>query len=227
MKVALAVFVKTPGLSPIKTRLEKSTSIDFAIKFYKRSVLCTSFFLKSLQRKNESLDCFWAVAEEQGLTSEYWKDFPMVYQGEGDLGMRLNKVYSELIKDYDAVLFMGADSPHLSHLYIDEMINYFLENKENDFLLGNTSDGGYYFFGGKKPLSNEVWLNVRYSSIHTALDFSANLIPNGDIFYIKESFDIDEKNDLKKYLSNKFSTDGLLEEQVNLINFIKSHEISN
>ena len=222
MKVALTVFVKTPGLSPVKTRLANSTSVDFASEFYNRSLLCTSLFLKSLQNKIKNLDLFWAVAEKQGLSSELWKDFPIVYQGEGDLGMRLNKVYSELIKSHDVVFFMGADSPHLSSLYIGRMINLFLEGQQNDFLIGNTSDGGYYFFGGKKPLANSVWFNVRYSSIHTALDFSANLKQNGNIFYINESFDIDEKNDLKKYSSIDFSIDDLQEEQIDLINFIKS-----
>ncbi len=222
MKIALAVFVKTPGLSPIKTRLAKSTSVNFASEFYKQSIVCTSLFLKSLQKKLYDLDLFWAIAEEQGLTSEYWKDFAKVSQGEGNLGMRLNKVYSDLIEKYDAVFFMGADSPHLSSVYIGKMVNLFLKNHQDDFLMGNTSDGGYYFFGGKKPIFHSVWLNVRYSTIHTANDFSANLKPYGNVFFINEDFDIDEKNDFNKYLSSKFSLDGLLEEQINFINSIKT-----
>lgn len=221
MKVALAVFVKTPGMSPVKTRLAKSTSSEFASEFYERSIMATSAFVKDLQEKVNSLELFWAVAEEQGAASAYWLDHKKVYQGEGDLGTRLNKVYGELINEYDAVFFMGADSPHLSSTYIAEMILQFLLNPEYEFLLGNTSDGGYYFFGGKRPILNPVWLNVRYSSTNTSLDFSANLREHGKIFYLNENFDIDEKNDLEKYSAAKFSTAELLDEQKKLIEWIK------
>ena len=222
MKIALAVFVKTPGLSPIKTRLAKSTTIEFASDFYDRSLACTSSFLESLKEEITGLDLYWAIAEEQGLTSELWKGFSKISQGEGDLGMRLSKVYSELIDKYDAVFFMGADSPHLSCIYIVQSIRSFLDNKKNNFLMGKTSDGGYYFFGGKISLPNLVWLNIRYSTIHTASDFTVNLIPNGEIFYINDSFDIDEKDDFNNYLSQDFSSIELSSEQKKLISWIKA-----
>ena len=225
MKIALAIFVKTPGLSPIKTRLAKSTSERFASDFYHQSLLVTSTFVQSLQYIFKEMDLFWAVAEEEGLTSEHWKDFKQISQGTGDLGMRLNKVYSSLIKKYDAVFFMGADSPHLSYIDIGKDINNFLEDQKSKFMLGNTRDGGYYFFGGKTPLLDSIWINVRYSSTFTALDFSQNLKSFGNIFLIKESFDIDEKIDLDIYKSPNFSSEGLLQEQKDFIQWIINNVI--
>ena len=220
MKIALVIFVKTPGLSPIKTRLAKSTSEKFASDFYKQSLMATSAFAKSLKSFFEEMDIVWAIAEEEGLKSEYWREFKQTSQGEGDLGKRLNKVYSNLIKNYDLVIFMGADSPHLSSVDIGKDINRFLEDKNRKFMLGNTRDGGYYLFAGKIPLLDSIWLNVRYSSIYTALDFSSNLKSFGEIFMINESFDIDEKIDLSMYCSPNFSTEGLLQEQIEFIQWV-------
>ena len=88
--------------------------------------------------------------------------------------------------------------------------------------MGKTLDGGYYFFGGKKLLPKLVWLNIRYSTIYTASDFIANLKPCGGICSIDKSFDIDEKDDFKNYLSHDFSSVGLSKEQKKLIKWIKS-----
>jgi glycosyltransferase A (GT-A) superfamily protein (DUF2064 family) len=41
MKLPLAVFVKTPGLSPIKTRLAASVGEQKALEFYRRSLRVT------------------------------------------------------------------------------------------------------------------------------------------------------------------------------------------
>lgn len=221
MNIALAVFVKTPGLSPIKTRLARSTSEDFADTFYKKSLKATSAFLQSIKEKVDGVDTYWAVAEEQGLKSEYWSHSKKIYQGVGDLGMRLHKVYSELNEEYDAVFFMGADSPHLSSVYISEKVRYFMNTKSSDFLLGSTIDGGYYFFGGKSQLASSAWLNVRYSSLETSSDFSKNLIANGTLVSINESFDIDEKLDLAHYSSKEFFTQDLVKEQMDLINWVR------
>lgn len=221
MKVALAIFVKTPGLSPIKTRLAQTTSSEFARQFYVKSLSATASFALALKKMINKLDIYWAVSEIEGLSFDYWSCFNKIYQGEGDLGARLKKVYSELITNYDAVFFIGADSPHLSSIKISSSINAFINSKKESFLIGNTVDGGYYIFGGKKELSAAAWENVRYSTEYAFQDFVTNLNQHGETKLTDCSFDIDFKEDLERYLSEKFPIKGLEEKQIELINWVR------
>jgi glycosyltransferase A (GT-A) superfamily protein (DUF2064 family) len=221
MKIALAIFVKTPELSPVKTRLAKTTSKEFAKQFYVKSLLATASFALALKKKINEFDIYWAVSEKEGLSFDYWSSFNKIYQGEGDLGARLKKVYSDLIINYDAVFFVGADSPHLSSSKISERINAFVNSKREIFLIGNTVDGGYYIFGGKEELPAAAWENVRYSTEYAFHDFVTNLNQQGETKVIDCNFDIDFKVDLERYLSEKFEVLELEEKQIELINWIR------
>ena len=62
----IAVFVKTPGLSPVKTRLAQEIGIEKAEKIYR---LCCEWTKDALIRAQSitPLQLFWAVAEEEGM----------------------------------------------------------------------------------------------------------------------------------------------------------------
>jgi glycosyltransferase A (GT-A) superfamily protein (DUF2064 family) len=192
MKRAIAIFVKTPGLSPVKTRLAKDIGNNNAELFYKLSIKKVEDTIKELCVIDESLTPFWAIAESEKLTQGLWPTFTNIYQGTGTLGERLANIYKQLISKYDEVFFIGADSPHLN-------ANQFLKAtrfNESNFIIGKSLDGGFYLFGGKTEIPDSSWINVRYSSEHTAKDLILNLEKIGTICEKNQEFDVDTYGDL-------------------------------
>jgi uncharacterized protein len=168
---AIAVFVKTPGLSPVKTRLAASIGTAAAEEFYK---LCTEAIQKSLSSAKESMDIvpFWAVGEQAGLDHPLWQSFESIHTGEGDLGERQHHIYQYLQSKYQRVILIGADSPQLCARHLNDAITA-LDNHQ--FALGPAVDGGYYLFAGRVPIAKDIWTNITYSAADTARQLLAKL----------------------------------------------------
>ncbi|MFK8139301.1 MAG: DUF2064 domain-containing protein [Bdellovibrionales bacterium] len=163
--VGLAIFVKTPGVSPLKTRLAKSIGREKAEQFH---IDTCKLLQKRFKTLGPNLECYWAVAEAEALDSIHWKDFPRLRQGEGDLGDRLDFVYKSLRKIHDIIVFIGADCPFIQNSDIEKAIQSL---EENDFAVAPVEDGGYYLFAGKSDLDKRVWKDVPYSVDTTAYEF--------------------------------------------------------
>ncbi len=197
MKVALAIFVKTVGLSPTKTRLAKGIGKDNAVDFYRLSYQAIRDTAKEFQNqmKDHQIEIFWSVAEKEALNNDDWQDFPTTWQGDGELGDRLQYVYQELKKDHDAVIFIGADCPQLSAKLLCDAIKLYEEHKQT-FVIGPSQDGGYWLFMGGIDLPPSVWLDVPYSCDRTLEAFRGNLKPLAPVYEIDLLRDVDEIDDL-------------------------------
>lgn len=201
MKVAVAVFVKTPGLSEIKTRLAKGIGEQKAAEFYLESVAATAAYVKDFTKNsNHTVQGFWAVAEENALEHPLWQEFPTLYQGFGGLGERQHQIYSELKKTNDCVILIGSDSPHMPMDRLAEAVQI-VERNPSDFALGPTEDGGYYLFAGGKELPKSAWTNVTYSYEHTRAELAKQLEPEGKVTYLPSLFDIDTVSDYRRLKS--------------------------
>jgi len=159
MTTAIAIFVKTPTLSPVKTRLAATIEKKKAIEFYG---LCLNAVRATVEKANATP--FWAVGEENGLNNPLWQDFSRLYTEEGGLGERQHHIYQTLRIKYDRVLLIGADTPQLSPALLKEAIAAL---EKHDFVIGPARDGGYYLFGGRVPMSKSIWTGVPYSTIET------------------------------------------------------------
>lgn len=168
---AVAIFVKTPGLSPVKTRLAASIGTAAAEEFYK---LCTEAIQQTLIRATQTIDIvpFWAVGEQAGLDHPLWQSFDSIYTGEGDLGERQHHIYQYLQAKYQRVILIGADSPQLSVKHLGDAIAAL---DSHQFALGPAVDGGYYLFAGRVPIAKDIWTNVTYSEADTAEQLLAQL----------------------------------------------------
>jgi hypothetical protein len=225
-RIALAIFVKTPGLSPVKTRLAATLGAQLATEFYNLSTTVTERVIQQVQKKVRNLTPYWAIAEIEGLASPRWKNFNRICQGQGTLGDRLSSVYNQLLTKYDLVAFIGSDSPHLS---VDHLSNLFISASQmsaSHFMLGESKDGGFYFFAGSSPLQKNQWLDVTYSSSETFNQLHTQLQKNGSVVKIEKSFDIDDLSDLKQlatdplFLTNRIH---LIPEQLQIIDWAKKH----
>jgi glycosyltransferase A (GT-A) superfamily protein (DUF2064 family) len=193
---AIAVFVKTPGLSPIKTRLAGGLGTQKSEEFYRLSVAAVEATVAD--SANSTGACpYWAVAEDAGLSHPMWQRFSQISQGEGGLGNRLHKVFSELREQHAVVVGIGADAPQLTTTALEASLLRLLDKRSRiAHVLGRCFDGGFYLVGTKMRLLRETWSEVSYSTENAAGELATNLGQYGEILELGRLVDVDQAEDL-------------------------------
>ena len=192
MTAALAIFVKTPGLSPVKTRLAAGIGVPAALRFHQLAAAATAEVARACQ---PWLTPYWAVAEAGPEGVAAWPEFAPLQQGRGDLGERLHTVYAELQARHGRVLLIGADAPQLTAALLQHALTV-LDEAQTPFVIGDASDGGFWLFGGRVALLREVWTRVRYSQPQAAAELRQQLAPHGAVGAIGRLTDVDDIADL-------------------------------
>ena len=186
MKTALAIFVKTPKLSPVMTRLSSSIGKPAAMQFYG---LCLDAIVELV--KPLRISVFWAVAELEAVDHTIWQDFPTLYTGEGCLGQRQHFIYNALLKKHEKVILIGTDIPQLSYELIQETMS---KKTQSSFVMGPSTDGGYYLFAGSVRLDLDVWTGINWDNNDVFQQLESRLpFQVSKLSYLT---DIDQKNDL-------------------------------
>lgn len=168
---ALAIFAKTPGVSPVKTRLAQAIGARRATLFHGLAAACVG---EVASRCAGRLAAHWAVAEAEAMGDPRWAALPVIWQGEGGLGERLHTVYSALQRRHGAALLIGCDTPHLTADLLHDAERR-LRSGDGAFLMGRALDGGFWLLGGSRPIPREAWLGVQYSTAGTAAQLAMAL----------------------------------------------------
>ncbi|MFA6237407.1 MAG: DUF2064 domain-containing protein [Bacteriovorax sp.] len=214
---AIAIFVKTPGHSPVKSRLAETIGREKAEEFFRLSLKATeALVLEAIKKSEGKIEAYWAVAERDTLQNPLWNSFNTIYQGSGELGDRLATVYSKLQKKHKRVFLIGADLPHLDYKTL--LRAQFKLKSSTGYILGETDDGGFYLFGARGVIERAVWNAIPYSTQETASTLMQKL-GNSNFTLLDKNFDIDYIEDLKKL--SKIENCDLLPEQQEVINWIK------
>lgn len=192
MTPALAIFVKTPGFSPVKTRLAATIGAAQATRFHRLAAAATAAVARSCR---PALVPYWAVAEIEPAAHRVWSGFAHVWQGEGGLGERLHHVYSELQARHGRVLLIGADAPQLTPALLGRALAV-LNAGDSPFVLGDAADGGFWLFGGREPIDRNAWLSVLYSRPDTAMQLRDALAAHGRLGTLPMLADTDDAADL-------------------------------
>ena len=197
--VAIAVWVKTPGYTPAKTRLAQSLGTPAAEAFYRLAVDAVREVVTDACRLAPGLLApYWAVAEGDVAAHACWLDWEVVAQGEGGLGERLAHVYDRLAPNHQAVLFIGADSPQLWPEVLVHAAQLLVASpRAADFVLGPAMDGGFYLFGGRKAIPVAAWTSVKYSASTTMAELVVALERVGSVQLLARAFDVDTIDDLR------------------------------
>lgn len=200
-------FVKTPGLSPLKTRLAAGIGKRQAEKFYLLSIDAIKQTLNEL--RSEGFDPIFAVAEKEALDHSLWSEFKTVWQGNGDLGDRLQKVFESEYVDGSHIYFMGGDCPQFE---CDDIKAVDKHLSEANFSLSPSEDGGYWLFAANCRIKSSIWTSVEYSVQDTYKQFKSLLEKSGRVVEGRMYRDVDYSEDLlalksslddKKALSTK------------------------
>ena len=153
----LAVFVKTPELSPVKTRLAADIGAEAALRVYEMMLAAAAEMMR--QTQDAGVSVYWAVGEKDGAAHSRWQEFPAIFTGEGDLGARLHRVYSFLLRRHGRAALAGADCPALTAATVLSA----LERAGDEVVVGPAADGGFYLFAAARRIPARVWTAVSYS----------------------------------------------------------------
>ncbi len=197
MKGAIAVLVKTPGLSPVKTRLSATIGHQLAEQFFQLAKGTKEAVLKeavgAFAEHDIALSCCWAIGEEQGVSHPMWQGLERMY----------------------FVMLMGVDSPQHSVANLLEAVEYL--QQPDSLVIGPALDGGFYLLGGNTPVPLEHWAAVEYGREDTL----TNLLKQLDAYainYTSSMTDVDTEGDLQRMVEEMAGE--LLSEQAALVAFV-------
>ncbi len=195
MTCAVAIFVKTPTLSPVKSRLWPALGRRCAESLYLISAEAVASVAEETQR-HASLTAYWAVAESAALDDNAWIDLPCVAQGTGTLGERMAHVYRTLRKRHRGAMLIGADAPQIVPESLETATRWLL-SVESRLVIGRAVDGGFWLFGGNVDLPEAAWTRPQYSVSDTADQFVHGMRDYGHWLELERLRDIDTAADLE------------------------------
>lgn len=219
MSGAIAVFVKTPGLSPVKTRLAASLGTEAAEAFHLASSQSVSSVAQSLSQQAD-IKSYYAVAEESALNHSHWDDLPCEWQGEGGLGERMAHIYQTLLSEHDFVILVGADIPQMTSAELLNASVWLTHEEQARFVFGPSVDGGFWVFGGNCSIPQSLWTDVVYSVADTGAQFFNKIEQLGEVKTLAPLRDVDEVSDLLPLRDALLNLAEPLPEQYELIRFL-------
>ncbi|MDT8448976.1 MAG: DUF2064 domain-containing protein [Wenzhouxiangellaceae bacterium] len=192
---AVAIFVKTPGHSPIKTRLAAVLGRETAEDWHRRAAACVAEVGGAA-----GLPIYWAVAEAGGLDHPLWRNLPRIGQPEGSLGLRMAGVHTALVRRHGSAILVGADLPQLEPHHLRFAADW-LTGEASRSVLGPAHDGGFWLFGANHAIDAGTWDSVRYSRSDTAREFLRSVDTECAWEMLEPLTDLDEPDDLGRVLA--------------------------
>jgi len=214
---AVAIFVKTPGLNEVKTRLARGVGISLATEFHRRAAAAVAAMARSAM---PTIMPYWAVAEREGLRHPLWRAFPTCWQGDGGLAARLNTIYANLQERPGRALLIGADAPQVTAALLLRAASW-LAGDEVQYLLGPARDGGFWLFGGNAPVAEDIWHRVPYSQADTGQLLADAIRPLGTFSLLPTLTDTDFADDLPRLLAELAALGEMPPEQARLMDWLR------
>jgi uncharacterized protein len=201
-KNALIIFIKNPQLGKVKTRLARTMGDEKALEIYTELTHITrenAKILRGVKRHVFYSDFIDKTDDWSAKLFEKW-----VQTGE-DLGARMANAFSEVLKKQEKVCIIGSDCPTLSPTILQQA---FVALDTHDFVVGPSTDGGYYLLGISKSVRDFqfVFENMAWSTETVLSETVKRISDKGkSLYFLPELTDIDEEKDwnaFKKILTN-------------------------
>ncbi|MDT8320800.1 MAG: DUF2064 domain-containing protein [Xanthomonadales bacterium] len=205
MSVAIAVMTKTPDFSPVKTRLASAVGLPFAVEVHRHSARATASVVAEAARCGD-VAAYWAVAEAAPAAAAAWPAadvaaFELIHQCGGGLGERMGRLHSDLVARHGAALLVGTDSPQMEAEQLGRACDW-LATDAPRLVLGPAVDGGFWLFGGNRPIPLRNWKRIPYSTQGTRAAFAAMIEPYGERLELPSLRDVDVIEDLEPLLGS-------------------------
>lgn len=153
----LLIFIKNPRLGYVKTRLARTVGDAEALRIYRILLDKTRSAARQLGAERLLFYSDFPDREDEWAETEFEKQI----QRGGDLGERMEAAFRVAFEGGPAkVLIIGSDCPGLTG---DMLQSAFDGLDAVDFVIGPTSDGGYYLLG-MKQLEPSLFRNIEWST---------------------------------------------------------------
>ena len=186
----IIVFVRSPELGKVKTRLARSIGDQSALNIYKILLKHTAAVLRDL-----SFDKVVYFSEKID-NNDFWENslFEKKLQKGADLGERMHHAFDTAFnKGYKKVLIIGSDLFELTSTLIISA----LEALETyDISIGPSLDGGYYLLG-MKELHPAVFKNKKWGT-NSVLKNTLQDLKQQNVKLLEALNDIDTFEDLQQ-----------------------------
>ena len=107
--------------------------------------------------------------------------------------------FSEILKTHERAIIIGSDCPTLT----TEILELAFEKLQaHDFVVGPSTDGGYYLLGfGQNNVNDFVFKNMDWSTDKVLPTTLKRIKNNGKtVFLLPELTDVDEEKDWNQYV---------------------------
>lgn len=186
-KGTLVIFVKAPQMGRVKTRLAKDIGTYKAWRFYRNTV---RNLIKRVGRG--TWNTILCVSPDDYKGAFFDKRYPIIPQGGGDLGERMQRVFDDV--GTGPLVLIGGDIPSIEKHHIN---NAFDALRDSDITFGPATDGGYWMVGMRRRTRRiRLFFDVRWSSEHALSDTVENIDPINRISFTDILSDVDEGGDL-------------------------------
>ena len=193
----LILFAKYPQPGKIKTRLAAKIGDAQALELYKR-------FLADKRTLFDHLSCARMInyAPNTKTAADYFahlfsRDSVMWPQHGDDLGERMNNAFFYgFEQNVERLLLVGSDSPQLSARIVHQAFDLL---KENDVVLGPSTDGGYYLIGfSKAAFTPAAFQQIEWSTAQVLIQTIKALATVGrSIGFLPALTDVDVIEDVR------------------------------
>lgn len=213
----VAIFVKTPGLSPLKTRLATGLGQAAAEQWYRLAASAVA----AVPARVAGLTTYWAIAESAPAARASWPGLPLLAQGEGELGARMGRVHAALLERHGFALLLGADTPQLDPKRLAEAAAW-LAGGEPRLAMGPARDGGFWLLGANRHPAPGDWLRSACGREDTARGFRDAMARHGDWLTLPPLTDVDDAADLEAMLAELALLERPLPEQARLADWTRT-----
>tara|TARA_B110000879_G_scaffold99508_1_gene135142 strand:+ start:51 stop:650 length:600 start_codon:yes stop_codon:yes gene_type:complete len=189
-KNLIIVFVRTPELGKVKTRLAKSIGDQSALTIYKLLLKHTASVTHDL-----SFDKV-VYYSEKVVENDFWDAnlFQKKVQKGTDLGERMQNGFETAFEQgYEKALIIGSDLFDLKPTHITTAFKIL---ETHDFAIGPSLDGGYYLLG-MKQLCAALFKNKKWGT-DSVLEDTLKDLKQQNVKLLEALNDIDTFEDLQQ-----------------------------
>jgi uncharacterized protein len=183
----LVVFLRTPRLGRVKSRLAAGIGALAALRFYRET---SERLLQALARDRRWRVHLALTPDRDALRGRAWRvRADRFAQGAGDLGRRMESAIRRMPPG--PVVIIGSDIPALSPRHVAAA---FAALGVHDVVFGPAADGGYWLVGFRRRprLPHPLFARVRWSSPHALADTLAGLPRDMRAAFLDTLEDIDD-----------------------------------
>lgn len=207
MDNALIIFIKNPIKGKVKTRIARTAGDDRALAIYLELSKITQENVLLLRGVKIYLFYSDFIATDDDWSNT---DFDKQVQVGKDLGERMSNAFDFVLKKHKYACIIGSDCPTLS---VQIMQHAFAELSTYNYVLGPSTDGGYYLLGIKGDTKDvlksteslhDLFENMIWSTNQVLPETLKRIAKNhSTVFLLSELTDIDEEEDWLIFQKNR------------------------